>query len=559
MLKFVVIFLAFGALVRASCVFDGSESCSQTATVPLNSANNYIDIRVVGSAGAYLNYSISVSGCPNPTECIVDVLLLSDVEALKFIGTRQLPSPAGVGSAYRTRSTAFGVFFVQSDNWHIIVSNSNSQLNPDITYTVIYDEGEDYRCWTLFTAPIILLVCIAIFILGCRRPLLRLCPKIHERTHGALAPGGHISFGSDEEAARHSINSQRLPRTSVDHTRRCKWPCKCPTTRLFNKPVVGPALFIARNHDIIWPYFPYDDEILPFALRMSCVVASLLFQLLVQTVWSSWFMHAQVVVLVAQVGSLFASSFGQLLAKVTVAAILSAIFAILLPPLVRWMYKPTWANAQERWRRVAGIVLNSTVFLAMVFLAGLFLFFALRLLTIYSCYDLAVSQIMPFILTVLIKSVVPGVPIILLAYFVQMTCGNDPRPWSLDPDTKVAPVEEEQSLMTSPELEPPPFEVDEVAKRIAAATAIGAEDEDVEADDSAISPATPAATHQVTPGSAIRSTMSRTSVLSAVPRLYSPTTPHQSAGFTSPLGSRTAILPPPPRRASMQADDDKAS
>jgi hypothetical protein len=51
--------------------------------------------------------------------------------------------------------------------------------------------------------------------------------------------------------------------------------------------------FVCENHDLLWPWFPAHDEVLPFAARAGCVVATLLFQLLVQTVWAAAFLKVR--------------------------------------------------------------------------------------------------------------------------------------------------------------------------------------------------------------------------------------------------------------------------
>ena len=82
--------------------------------------------------------------------------------------------------------------------------------------------------------------------------------------------------------------------------------------------------------------------------------------------------------------------------------------------------------AAEGWKRRVGIVVDAMVLLLVVGLTVLFGYYVTKLLRIYTCTGL-VQQLVPFGLSVAVRSIFPGVPIIILMYFAFGACGRPTR------------------------------------------------------------------------------------------------------------------------------------
>lgn len=188
------------------------------------------------------------------------------------------------------------------------------------------------------------------------------------------------------------------------------------------QPRVTLCRYIQENHDLIWPWFPAHDEVLPFTIRFLCVVATLLFQLCIQTVWSTWFVNVEAVV-ISDLPDLLRQNAGTLLSRITVATVTTTLFSLILAPVVRVAYRSPFRQSDVRWKRVIGVSLSLLIWVCLAVLVCVLVVFSVHLMQLYSCEDLVLDQLMPFVVTVFLRSIVVGVPVVVLFYLIVASCG----------------------------------------------------------------------------------------------------------------------------------------
>jgi hypothetical protein len=152
------------------------------------------------------------------------------------------------------------------------------------------------------------------------------------------------------------------------------------------------------------------------------------------------------VVLTGDMGGLLQTTVGGLAARVAVGAVASTVFALVFVPVMRALHRCAWRSSRAcppagiscpvrsdrqravtvatQWKRRVALMVDAMVLCGVLVLAGLFAYYSAKLLRIYSCDALLLHQLLPFALSVVIKSVFPGVLVIVLMYFVSAGLGR---------------------------------------------------------------------------------------------------------------------------------------
>jgi hypothetical protein len=154
------------------------------------------------------------------------------------------------------------------------------------------------------------------------------------------------------------------------------------------------------------------------------------------------------VIFLSQVDSLLTPTAAHFALQVTVASLASIVFGWVLVPIVRGLYSlPLKHNRASRgkkchnaddedvvvpWKRNVGRAFAFAVLLLLVAMTAMFVVFTQRLLSVYSCMDLVRNQIVPFVTTIAVVSLFPGIPVTILWYMAENSWGMPPDAVRLD-------------------------------------------------------------------------------------------------------------------------------